>query len=130
MTTPTVFVETVTVAARALEVPDAAFDDGMNLGASNAPGIGINFGGGAIVGEPQQFTLLDQDGDARNPQVSQVIGGDGLTEVGDWPSSGGVEGKGTLPVTAQTPDASGDGSAAIDGTAALTDLAVGWVAGI
>jgi len=128
MTTPTRFIDATTVAARAAEVPDADFDTGMNSGASNAPGIGINIDGGAVVGEPQQFTLLDQDGDARAPQVGQLIGGDGLTETTDWPTSGGVEGKGTLPIEAATPDTDGQGGVSVDGNATLVDIAIGWTA--
>ncbi len=95
------------------------FQNGMNLGASNAPGVGINQGGGAVVGTPEQFTLLDQGRPvesggsqtpvAREAQISQTIGGGGsIVRVGNvattWDrtqalytddgaaSSGGLEG--------------------------------------
>jgi hypothetical protein len=100
---------------------------GMNRAGSNAPGIGIATGiVSATVDDianfpadqtppgpwPNKFTLLDQDTDARIPQVSSVIGNDGATlRVGNVPttwdksqalytengaaSSGGEEGKAT-----------------------------------
>lgn len=67
---------------------DANWSNGMNHSASNAPGVGINQGGGAVVGTPEQFTLLDQgrpveSGESQTPtareaQLSQVIGGTGF----------------------------------------------------
>lgn len=41
---PTFFQDTVLTAARALEVPGADFDGGMNKAGSNAPGVGIATG--------------------------------------------------------------------------------------
>jgi hypothetical protein len=119
---PTSFIDATSVAARELEVPLASFDNGMNLGGSNAPGIGI-----ATAGEIQtqnldeslpQWTLLDQDADPRTPQNSQHIGGSGLGL--------GVEGKGTVAIDVNANDASGNGEATITGVATLADLAVGW----
>ncbi len=67
------------VTAREAEVTNADFDGGMNLGASNAPGIGINTGDWQQWGEKdERWTLLDQAAAARDPQDSQHIGGDGL----------------------------------------------------
>ena len=138
---PTVMVDDAAVTARALENTGADFDNGCNLAGSNAPGIGINMLKGAVVGTPEQFTLLDQRGDARDPQTSQCIGGLPYVDRSsvDWPGSGGVAG--TLP------DASiryGDNAApsyaakvanpALDGTLTLVAncdllvLANGWVA--
>jgi len=119
---PSFFIDDNTVTVRSAEVPAADFDNGMNLGGSNAPGIGINVDGGAVVGTPEQFTLLDQHGIARTPQTSQHIGGDGL---GDGQS-------GTLPdgsIRAGVPSTDGDGS--IPGAqenAGLADIADGWLA--
>ena len=115
---PTSFLDATSVAARALEVPLASFDNGMNLGGSNAPGIGI-----ATAGEIQTQNLdelLDQDDDPRTPQNSQHIGGNGLDL--------GVEGKGTVPVDVNVNDASGNGEATVAGAATLADLAAGWTA--
>ena len=93
---PTFFVDDSAVTGRSGETSSASWDTGMNFGASNAPVVGANVDGGEVVGEPQQFTLLDQDGEARTPQASQLLGGDGYVNRSsvDWPSSGGAEGKG------------------------------------
>ena len=108
----------------------ASYVGGMNAGASNAPGIGINQGGGAVVGTPEQFTLLDQFGNAREAQISQLLGGNGITLASGWPSSGGLEG--TLPDAvirfgaqdAAYPDGSGD--IVFTGNSTLSVLATGW----
>jgi len=131
MAAATKFQNSTAVLARAAEVPNATFFDGCNQAASNACGLGINIGGGAVIGEPNQFTLLDQYGDARTPQVSQVIGGVGDTASAEYPSSGGTEGNGSGDaefIFAATPSASGDGDVLIVGTANLADLAIGWAA--
>ena len=88
----------------------------MNLGGSNAMGIGINIDGGAVVGEAQQFTLADQRADPRTPQDSQHIGGTGLAE--------GAEGPAGTPIVAGTAEA--DGTISTSGSATLTTLADGW----
>jgi len=133
---PTIFQDTVSQALREAETPDASFSNGMNLGGSNAPGIGVNMGEGAIIGSDEQFTLLDQDGAIRVPQVSQPLGGEAYADQANiYPSSGGVEGKGTLPIltgvnpdqTAKDADPSLDGTLTINGDANLQTLAAGWV---
>ena len=70
-----------TVTAREAEVTTADFDDGLNLGASNAPGVGINTGGK----EPKvsDWTTSTQYGVARTPQQTMHIGGDGTTAGSD-----------------------------------------------
>ena len=93
---------------RSSEVPDASWTSGCNVPGLNAPGIGINIGGGAIVGTPEQFTLLDQNGDARNPQKS---GGVGMEPQG---------------ITNCVNDAGGLGAVTTDGAAYLLTLAAGW----
>ena len=116
---PTLFIDDAAVAVRAPEVPAASFDNGMNLGGC-APGIGINFGAGAVVGTPEQFTLLDQFGNARVAQISQHIGGSGL----------GAGTEGTLPdavIRSAPNDASGDGSVGAMLNANLNTLTAGWV---
>lgn len=45
---------------------------GVNKGASNAPGIGVATANGLC--KVSDWTVLDQDGNARDPQTSQVIG--------------------------------------------------------
>ena len=120
---PTFFQDDVAVTARELENTGASFVNGANLAGSNAPGIGINMNEGAVVGEPQQFTLLDQHGDAREAQISQHIGGSGL---GD----GSI---GTLPdavIQFGPASASGDGTIVATGNATLSSLAAGWVVNV
>ena len=114
---------------REIEVPGAIWNNGMAVGASNSPGIGINIGGGAVTGDPAQFTLLDQGGVARVPQVGQNIGGTAWVyrAVTDWPSSGGNAGKGTVEIETGLPSANGDGGLFVTGTANLQTLAAGWV---
>jgi hypothetical protein len=61
---------------RELDVPEASWSDGVNRGASNTCGIGIASANGEC--KLEDWTLLDQHGDARTPQMSQHIGGGGL----------------------------------------------------
>ena len=95
---------------RPLEVTDASWDNGMNWAGSNAPGIGINFGEGAVVGTPEQFTLLDQAGEARVPQTSAQIG----FEDGDSIRQG-------------TNSDTGDGTVTPIANVTLVTLEAGWV---
>ena len=140
----TAFVDDPAVTFRQNEETNAAADwaGGMNVGASNSPGIGINQGGGAVVGTPEQFTLLDQGRPvesggsqtpvAREAQIGQCIGGPGFVDRSseDWPSSGGLEG--ALPENvirfgaqdAAYPD--GSGQITFDGNSTLSVLATGW----
>lgn len=136
-TDPTFYKDATSVTARALEVPDADFVNGMNAGAACAAGLGINIAGGAVSGDPTNFTLLDQDEDVREPQVSQQLGGVAFTDrtTGDGFSSGGVEGKGVQPIltatnqtqAAKDADSELDGVPVITGDANLETLANGWV---
>ena len=141
MTLPTYFVDDTAVAARALEDPAASFANGMNLGASNAPGVGINVLGGAVVGTPEQYTLLDQFQNARDAQISQAIGGFPFVDRATipYPGSGGTPGTtpdatlayGTTPTqAAKDADSALDGTITPDGAPSLLDIAVGWVAKI
>lgn len=136
-TLPTALVIDASVTAREAEVPAANFDNGMNMAASCAPGIGINMLQGAVVGTPNQFTLLDQGrpvgsgGDqipvARDPQISQAIGGNGL--------GAGLEGTepepairyGTLATAAEKlADPAVDGVVTFIANSDLLVLATGW----
>jgi hypothetical protein len=113
---------------RAAEVPNAAWDNGCNAAGPNAPGIGINIGDGAISGEPQQFTLLDQAGLARTPQLSSVIGILGYTDPDvDWPGSGGTSGPEQKAVWTGTNDADGLGVFTQVNPAWLQTLSAGWI---
>ena len=134
----TYYVDGLAKTIRQGEVPNASFDNGVNNAGSNACGIGINIGGGAVVGTPAQFTLEDQDGNARTPQNSQAIGGFAHTDPVNWPSSGGNSGGGSQPVQAgdsptyaeKLADSSLDGTITATGNATLTDLNTGWTAGV
>ena len=140
---PTYFTDDAARIARGPEVPLANFVNGTNMAASNASGIGINIGGGAVVGTPEQFTLLDQDQEIRVGQRSQSIGGwpyvkrtAGTGQV-PYPSSGGTEGDlpaasiytGTLPTqAAKDANSALKGTVIKTGNASLAALATGWLA--
>ena len=148
MSEPTFLQDDAAVTARALEVVGASFANGMNLGGSCAPGIGINMLKGAVVGSPEQFTLLDQGNlansftpAARDPQTSQSIGGLPYVDRStvDWPGSGGLSG--VLPEASirygdnTSPSyAAKVANPALDGTITpiancdLLSLSAGWVA--
>ena len=117
------FVQLDVVAARALEYPsETDWDTGANRAGSNAHGIGIGEGTD-LVGTPDQFTLLDQNGAARTPQLSQSIGGVALGAGTDQPPD---------PLTDEirlgTPAALGTGGMVYVGKATLNTLATGWEA--
>tara|TARA_R110002020_G_scaffold169380_1_gene358532 strand:- start:45 stop:479 length:435 start_codon:yes stop_codon:yes gene_type:complete len=130
---PTFFVDDAAATALQARVPGADLNSGMFAGASNSPGIGINVGEGAIADEPQQFTVLDQFGDPRQPQIGQLIGGNGITETSDWPGSGGTEG--TAPdsailVLADPDSTDGSGTITLPAEGAwLADAETGWTEG-
>ena len=116
-TDPTFFKDTVAVTARESEVPAASFTNGLNAGASNAAGVGIDIAGGAVSGDPTGCTLLDQDEAARVPQGSQQLG----TAV-----------RPILTATNQTQaakdaDSALDGEPVITGDAHLQTVGAGWV---
>ena len=101
---------------------------GCNAPGSNSPGIGIATAGNLatqnLTESLPQWTLLDQDGDARTPQVGQYIGGSGL---GD-----GTTGKGTVAIIVSIPSLApnfqGKGYLNASDQATLADLAIGWTA--
>ena len=154
MSEPTYFLDDVAQTAREAEVTAADFDNGLNLGGSCAPGIGINMNEGAVIGEPQQFTLLDQHGNPRAAQIGQSIGGfpsvprtgnqqftwdrsQPLYSAAGAASSGGQAGTlpdgvirfGSLPTqAAKDADSSLDGTILNVANATLITLAEGWVA--
>jgi len=120
MATPATFVDATARTTREAEQTIADWDGGMNMG-SCLPGVGINVGGQAnLTGEPNGWTLLDQDGAARTPQDSQSIGGIGL-------NAGAETNQPILTISAQSAD--GDGTVTLGTAATLTTLAAGWVAG-
>lgn len=116
MNDPTAYVDNVEIIIRGGQVA-ANWGTGMDWGASNAPGIGIATDNPNLDQSLPSWTRLDQDGDARTPQVSQVIGGGGPA---------GNDGKGLQPVEIVT-NGDGDGSVTVSQEATLTTLAAGWV---
>ena len=110
MGNPTYYVDDAAVTTRAGELPNADFTAGMNAGASNACGIGVNEGEGAVVGTADQFTLLDQAAAARTPQNSQTLGG------------------AVTALDVGTNATTGDGTPTRTGGATLVSLAAGWTA--
>jgi hypothetical protein len=84
----TYFLDAVTVAARNAEYPGTPLTDppgdgtyadpylGCNRAGSCAPGIGINTA--HVDPKLEDWSILDQAEDARSPQNSQHLGGDGL----------------------------------------------------
>jgi hypothetical protein len=101
---PTLFIDDVAVTAMGVRVPAASLDTGVNRGGGNAPGIGIstenpnleeslmpNTNASATLGVGS-WSLLDQHGDVRTAQISQCLGGPGIS---DADTSSGQEG--TLP---------------------------------
>ena len=142
MGNPTFFTDDAARTLREAETPNASFVNGMNLAGSNACGVGINAEEGAVVGTPEQFTLLDQNELAREAQRSQSIGGYPYSDfANDYPLSGGAGGppNGTQPdavifIGSNPTQAAKDNNPELDGTlallggATLADIAVGWVA--
>ena len=128
------FRNTTATAARAAEVPGASFVNGMNNGLCS-PGIGIATDNPDVVTD--KWTLLDQFGAARVPQVSQLLGGTGVTPEAGYPSSGGVPGNGSDQAqfvvgvgnatnTEKEGDPALDGTVTVLGTGNLQSLATGW----
>ena len=122
MAQPATFIDDTARATRIAEVAAASFLNGMNNG-SCQPGVGISSGPTALAGTPEQFTLLDQNEDARTPQLGQSLGGVAL--------GGGESIVASQAVDLVDNSVTGDGTVVKDGTGAtLTTLAAGWVAGI
>lgn len=132
--TPSFFKDDTAQAAMEARVPTVVADTGMTFGASNSPGIGISDVNPGLEEQLPNWTLLDQHGSAREGQVGQLIGGDGITEASDWPGSGGTED--TLPYEGirfgENPDnvdgqADNDEPITVGTNCTLTNLATGWV---
>ena len=109
---PTYFNDPNAVISRNAELSNSQFSDtsgdgsynsylGCNRAGSNAVGLGVASGQIAgTAGSPEKWTLLDQEGNARTPQNSSLIGNIGFVnrDAVDWPSSGGSSGFGTDPI--------------------------------
>ena len=114
----TTFRNLTTIGVRSAEVPGASWTTGCN-NASCSPGVGVASDVPNLDGDPSGWTLLDQFEDARTPQVSQLIGGNGL--------GAGVPGHGVLEAEYIIGVINGaDGAITVDGAANLATLAAGW----
>jgi len=114
----TTFRNSTTIAARTPEVPNASWTTGCN-NASCSPGVGIATDQPDLDESLPSWTLLDQFEDARTPQISQLIGGNGL--------GAGSEGRGDGDAEYVIGVTNGvDGAITPNGTANLTTLAAGW----
>ena len=110
------FLDATARATRTTENTTADWDTGMNWGNCN-PGIGISGSNPGLVENPGKWTLLDQNGAARDPQLGQSIGGVGL--------NGGAEAA-TDPFLLTSSVGTGDGAATASAAADLLVLANGW----
>ena len=122
MLNPTYTYDQLGQPSRVPEVGDGTcFSGGVNNAGLNTPGIGIGIDAGAIVGTPEQFTLLNQHELPRSPATGGAIGGFALGEGGTWQLA--LEG-----VILITGDNNVDGDGTIDNLSAveLTDLNTGW----
>lgn len=77
---------TAAVTTRSSEVTAADWSGGMNRGGANACGIGI--ASDLIDPSTNDWTTLDQHGNARSPQLTQHIGITGLGAGSDSPLTG------------------------------------------
>ena len=121
------FSDQAALTAGGARVPNATWNNGANV-AGNSPGVGIASTGSLQTGQHPNWTLADQFGVARTPQISQVIGGLGISGISQ---SDGLEGNGAAHGEVITQgDNSDEGTGEIvssDGAAYLQTLAAGWV---
>jgi hypothetical protein len=119
MNEPTGFTDITARATREVDVPNASWNDGCNLVASNSNGLGIATDNPNLEQSLPSWTLLDQAELTREPQLGSQIGGIGL--------DGGSAGVGTEPIyVAQN---LGGGAATTVGGATLETLEEGWKVG-
>ena len=128
MPNPTFFVDEPSITSRQVEVPDADWENGCNLVASNSIGIGIGVDDGAVQGTDALFTLLDQNGDPRTPQAGSQLGNTGFVDRAGsdpWPGSGGEPGIEGLSIQVGTPN--NDGTITDPSDTHLVTLEQGWI---
>ena len=80
---PSFFKDDVAQTAMEARVPTVVVDTGLTFGGGNAPGIGISSQNPGLEESLPNWTLLDQHGNARVSQISQCIGGDGISNGRD-----------------------------------------------
>ena len=76
---PTLFVDDVAQTAMEARVSTVVANTGLTYGGGNNPGIGISTENPELAESLPSWTLLDQHGNARTPQIGQSIGGTGIT---------------------------------------------------
>lgn len=116
MNNPTGYTNASQLFIRGVAMPNASWTNGCTIAASNSPGIGIATDV-TLLGESENWTLLDQHGVARTPQDGQLIG-----TVASIIAPG--------IIVFDNAESTGDGSYAGDaslGWAYLEDLDLGWV---
>ena len=122
MLNPTYTYDFLSANVRTPEVGDGScFIGGVNNAGLNTPGIGIGVDAGAIVGTPEQFTLLNQHELPRSPVIGGAIGGVALGEGDTWQAA-------FDSVVLATGDNNVDGEGTVGELAfvGLTDLNTGW----
>jgi hypothetical protein len=124
---------------------DANWQNGMNAGASNSPGIGIssenpnleealfaatNGSGDLVTGS---WTLLDQHGAAREAQIGQCLGGLGFSDPSTSSGAEGILPEDVIRFGGNPTAAAKEGDSALDGAviplsnSTLSVLADGWI---
>ena len=125
---PFIFVDDDAITARSAQVPNADWLSGGNNAGNSMP-LGIGVTGALDTLQLPNWTLLDQLGDARVPQIGQLIGGLGIS---DPSQSNGLEGNGLAHDVACPEVSNGPGDGTVTGKdevwATLATLAAGWVA--
>jgi len=128
------FIDDAAVTAGEARVTAADFDSGMNAGASNAPGIGIATDNPGLDESLPEWTLLDQHGNARDAQISQLIGGPGISAASTSAGSEGTAPDATVRLWTNPDNIAGQpnpvGAPVADNSAVLLDLAVGWTSAV
>lgn len=131
---PNAFIDDAAVIALAARVPAASTDTGLAYGGSNAPGIGIATDNTGLAESLPNWTLLDQAGNARDAQISQCIGGPGISAAGTSAGSAGTLPDSTIRLWVNPDNVNGqpDNNAppVADNSAVLLDLAVGWTSAV
>ena len=127
---PSFFKDDVAQTAMEVRVPTVVADTGLTFGGGNAPGIGISSQNPGLEESLPSWTLLDQHGNARVSQISQCIGGDGISAAGTSSGSEGTAPDGVIRFGVNPANVDGqpdnEEPIAVGNNAALQDLSTGW----
>ena len=135
------FIDDASVVALEARVPNAIVNSGMFGGGSNACGIGISTVQGNLNESLPNWTLLDQFGNARVNQRSQMLGGPAISSPSESNGDAGTLPAATIrlvtvddmPTAAEkAADSNLDGALPSIGPllgAALNSLTTGWEEG-